>query len=85
MYLGASSQSPTLPNAKWHFLGQHGASSRRGGYQSILCPAVLPLCKIGYCPMIEGSCTDLTTVYAVLKHPQMVDDVLELYLRVRDC
>ena len=29
--------------------------------------------------MIESSCTDLTAVYAVLKNPQMVDDVLELY------
>ena len=27
--------------------------------------------------MIEGSCTDLTTLYTVLKHAQMVSDVAD--------
>ena len=48
-----------------------------GKYQSILNPAVLPLCKIGYCPMIKGSFTDYATMYKVLKDAQMVGDVLE--------
>lgn len=43
-----------------------------GGYQSILNPAVPAISKIGYCPMIEGSSTDFTTVYTVLKHAQKV-------------
>ena len=43
-----------------------------GGYQSILNPAVPTICKIGYCPMIEGCSTDFTTVYTVLKHVQKV-------------
>ena len=46
-------------------------------YQSILYPAVLPLYKIGYCLRIEGPSTDLTPVYTVLKHAQMVSDLLE--------
>ena len=49
----------------------------RGGYQAILNPAVLQLCKFGYSPVIEGSCTDMTTVYTVLKRAQMATDVLE--------
>ena len=49
-----------------------------GGYQPILnLNAALQVCKIGYCPIIEGSCTDFTTVYTVLKHAQIVRDVLE--------
>ena len=48
-----------------------------GGYESILNLAVLQVCKIRYCPMIEGPCTDSTTVYTVLKHAQIVSDVLE--------
>ena len=48
-----------------------------GGYKSILNLAVLQVCKIGYCPMIEGPISDTTTVYTVLKHAQIVSDVLE--------
>ena len=51
----------------------------RGGYQTILNRAVLQLGKFGYSPMIEGSCTDLTTVYTVLKRAQMATDVFELH------
>ena len=49
----------------------------RGGYQTILNPAVLQLWKFGYSPIIQGSCTVLTTVYTVLKRAQMATDVLE--------
>ena len=51
--------------------------SGMGIYKSILNPAVLHICKIGYFSMIEGSCTDLATVYTVFKHAQMATDVLE--------
>ena len=48
-----------------------------GIYQSILNRAVLKICKIGYFSMIEGSFTDFTTLYTVLKLEQMVSGVLE--------
>ena len=48
-----------------------------GIYQSILNPAVLKICKIGYFSMIEGSCTDFTAVYTVLKPEKKLSDVLE--------
>ena len=35
------------------------------------------MCKIGDCPIIKGFHTDLTTVYTVLKHAQMLFDVFE--------
>ena len=48
-----------------------------GTYQSILNRAVLQICKIGYFSMIEGSFTDFTSLYTVLKLEQMVSGVLE--------
>ena len=33
-----------------------------GGYQSILNPSVLRLCKVRHCRMIEGFCSDFNTV-----------------------
>ena len=45
--------------------------------QSILNPAVLQIFKIGYFSMIEGSCTDFTTVYTVLKREKKLSDVFE--------
>ena len=48
-----------------------------GIYQSILNPAVLQICKIGYFSMIEGSFTDFTALYTVLKLEQMVSGFLE--------
>ena len=48
-----------------------------GIYQSILNPAVLQICKIGYFSMIEGSCSDFTAVYTVLKVEEVVSDVFE--------
>ena len=41
--------------------------SRLGIYQSILNPAVVQMWNIGYFSMIQGSCTDFTAVYSVLK------------------
>ena len=48
-----------------------------GIYQSILNPAVLLICKIGYFSMIEVSCSDFTAVYTVLKLEKMVSGALE--------
>ena len=48
-----------------------------GIYQSILNPAVLQICKIGYFSMIEGSFSDFTAVYTVLKVEEIVSDVFE--------
>ena len=48
-----------------------------GIYQSILNRAVLQICKFGYFPMIEGSFTDFSAQYTVLKLEQMVSGVLE--------
>ena len=48
-----------------------------GIYQSILNPAVLQICKIGYFSMIEGSCTDFNAVYTVLKLEKKLSDTLE--------
>ena len=51
--------------------------STLGIYQTILNPAVLQICKIGYFSMIEGFCTDFTGVYTVLKLEKKLSDVLE--------
>ena len=48
-----------------------------GIYQSILYRAVLHIWKIGYFPKIEGSFTDFSTQYTVLKLEKMVSGVLE--------
>ena len=48
-----------------------------GIYQSILNRAILQIRKIGYFSMIEGSFTDFTTLYTVLKLQKMVSGVLE--------
>ena len=48
-----------------------------GIYQSILNPAVLQICKIGYFSMIEGFFTDFSALYTVLKLEQMVSGFLE--------
>ena len=48
-----------------------------GMYQSILNPAVLQICKIGYFSMSECSFTYFTALYTVLKLEKMVSDVLE--------
>ena len=41
-----------------------------GGFNSILYPELPCASKIGYCPMIEGSSTEFSTVYTVMKHAQ---------------
>ena len=50
-----------------------------GIYESILNRAVLQICKIGYFSMIEGSFTDFSALYTVLKLQKMVSGVLEQY------
>ena len=48
-----------------------------GIYQPILNRAVLQICKIGYISMIEGSFTDFSALYTVLKLEKIVSGVLE--------
>ena len=48
-----------------------------GIYQSILNRAVLQICKVGYFSMIEGSFTDFSALYIVLKLEKMVSGVFE--------
>ena len=48
-----------------------------GIYQSILNRAVLQICKIGYFSRIEGSSTNFSALYRVLKLEKMVSGVLE--------
>ena len=48
-----------------------------GIYQSILSHAVLQMCEIGYFFMIEGSFTDFSALYTILKVEKMVSGVLE--------
>ena len=45
--------------------------------QSILNRAVLQICKIGYFSVIEGSFTDFSALYTVLKLEKMFSGVLE--------
>eukprot|EP00794_Sanderia_malayensis_P016394 gene16394-18032_t len=42
------------------------------GFNSILYPDIPAVSKIGYCPMIEGSSAELSTVYTVMKHAQKI-------------
>ena len=46
-------------------------------YESILNRAVLQIFKIGYFSMFEGSFTDFSALYTVLKLEKMVSGVLE--------
>ena len=46
-------------------------------YQSILNRSVLQICKIGYFSVVEGSFTDFTALYTVLKLEKMVSGFLE--------
>ena len=48
-----------------------------GIYQSLLNRSVLQICKIGYFSMTEGSPTDFSALYTVLKLEKMVRGVLE--------
>ena len=48
-----------------------------GIYKSILNPAVLQICKIGYFSMFEGCFTDFSALYTVWKLEKMVSGVLE--------
>ena len=51
--------------------------SSLGIYQPVLNHAVLQICKIGYFSIIEGSFTDFTAQYTVLKLEKMVSGFLE--------
>eukprot|EP00794_Sanderia_malayensis_P004497 gene4497-5095_t len=42
------------------------------GFNSILYPDIPAVSKIGYCPMIEASSTELSTIYTVMKHTQKI-------------
>ena len=48
-----------------------------GIYESILNRADLQICKIKYFSMIEGSFTDFTALYTVLRLEKMVSGFLE--------
>ena len=41
-----------------------------GGFNSMLYAERPPACKIGYCPMIEGSSGEFSTIYTVMKRAQ---------------
>jgi len=43
-----------------------------GGFNPVLNPDLPSVSKNGYCPLIEGSSTELSTVYTVMKHAQKI-------------
>ena len=45
---------------------------RWSGYNSMICPHTTLPTVIGYCPMINGSSTEISTVYTVLKKAQNI-------------
>ena len=65
--LRSFSNEVTCNNAKWPFAGQLAESFWLGNISIYLKPAVLQICKIGYLSMIEGSFTDFSALYTVLK------------------
>ena len=42
------------------------------GFNAILYPDMPIVSNIGYCPMIDGSSNDFSTIYTVLKHAQKI-------------
>ena len=42
------------------------------GFNAILYPEMPIISNIGYCPMINGSSNDYSTIYTVLKHAQKI-------------
>ena len=72
----SASNEVSSNNAKSHFPRQLAEIFRLWNI-SILNPAVLQICKIGYFSMIEGSCTDFNAVYTVLKLEKKLSDILE--------
>ena len=42
------------------------------GFNAILYPEMTIISNIGYCPMINGSSNDYSTIYTVLKHAQKI-------------
>ena len=45
-------------------------------FHSILFPDIRRADNIGYCPLIEGSSTDFSTIYTVLKHAQAISAIV---------
>ena len=41
-------------------------------FKSMLSPERPTECKIGYCPMIGGSSSELSMIYTVMKHAQKI-------------
>ena len=46
------------------------------GFHSILFPDIPRADNIGYCPLIEGSSTDFSTIYTVLKHARAISAIV---------
>ena len=46
------------------------------GFHSILFPDIPRADNIGYCPLVERSSTDYSTIYTVLKHAQAISAIL---------
>ena len=46
------------------------------GFNTILYPEMLIISNIGYCPMINGSSNDYSTIYTVLKHAKKISAVM---------
>lgn len=47
-----------------------------GGFNPILYPDLPCVSKIRYCALIEGSSTEISTIYTVMKHKQMICAIL---------
>ena len=43
------------------------------GFKAILYPEMPVVSNIGYCPVINGSPKDFSTIYTVLKHDQKIN------------
>ena len=46
------------------------------GFNAILYPEMPIISNIGYCPMINGSSNDYSTIYTVLKHAQKISGAM---------
>lgn len=46
------------------------------GFNAILYPEMPIVSNIGYCPMVDGSSTEYSTIYTVLKHSQKISAAL---------
>ena len=46
------------------------------GFNAILYPKMPKVSNIGYCPMVDGSSNEYSTIYTVLKHAQKISTVM---------